>query len=425
MSREMKDSGIEWIGKIPNGWEISRFKNVVNIYNGNSIKDSEKDNYTDFQDARPYISTKDIDKIYSTVDYENGLFVKIRDFNFRVAPKGSILMCIEGGSAGIKKAKIDRAVSFVNKLCCFNGCGIDNNYLYYFLQSPMYEDEFKKNIAGLIGGVNVEKLRNFKILVPLLKEQRKIADFLDKKCFEIDSLSEDIQKQIETLEEYKKSIITETVTKGLNPNVEMKDSGVKWIGKIPKDWELSKIGAVYDNRNIKVSDKEYAPLSITKKGVVPQLETAAKTNNGDNRKLVRKNDFVINSRSDRRGSCGISELDGSCSLINIVLKPRKNMCNKYYELVFKSDLFADEFYRWGHGIVDDLWSTKWSDMKNICIPMPSINEQQEIADYLDSKCNEIDSIIQVKKEQLNTLAEYKKSLIYEYVTGKKEVPECL
>ena len=106
---------------------------------------------------------------------------------------------------------------------------------------------------------------------------------------------------------------------------EMKDSGVEWIGEIPENWMLNKIGALYDERNTKVSDKEYPPLSVTKQGIVPQLETAAKTDNGDNRKLIKKNDFVINSRSDRRGSCGISEYDGSCSLINTVLKPRKNM----------------------------------------------------------------------------------------------------
>ena len=114
---------------------------------------------------------------------------------------------------------------------------------------------------------------------------------------------------------------------------EMKDSGVEWIGEIPSDWELTKIGSVYDERNTKVSDKDYPPLSVTKQGVVPQLETAAKTDKGDNRKLICKNDFVINSRSDRRGSCGISEYEGSCSLINTVLMPQRHMCNRYYGYV--------------------------------------------------------------------------------------------
>ena len=197
---------------------------------------------------------------------------------------------------------------------------------------------------------------------------------------------------------------------------EMKDSGIEWIGEIPTDWELSKIGAVYEERNEKVSDADFPPLSVTKQGVVPQLETAAKTIDGDNRKLIRKNDFVINSRSDRRGSCGISEYDGSCSLINTVLKPRRNMCNAYYSFVFRSERFADEFYRWGNGIVDDLWSTKWSNMKRIYIPAPSLQEQRRIAAYLDRKCSQIDAIIARQQEVIEKLKAYKLSVITEAVT---------
>lgn len=198
---------------------------------------------------------------------------------------------------------------------------------------------------------------------------------------------------------------------------EMKDSGIEWIGEIPSDWGLSKIGAVYEERNEKVSDADFPPLSVTKQGVVPQLETAAKTNDGENRKLVKKNDFVINSRSDRRGSCGISEYDGSCSLINTVLKPRRNMCNAYYSFVFRSERFADEFYRWGNGIVDDLWSTKWSNMKRIYIPAPSLQEQRRITDYLDRKCSQIDAIIARQQEVIKKLKAYRLSVITEAVTS--------
>ncbi len=197
---------------------------------------------------------------------------------------------------------------------------------------------------------------------------------------------------------------------------EMKDSGIEWIGEIPADWKLNKISSLYDERSIKVSDKDYQPLSVTKQGIVPQLETAAKTDNGDNRKLIKKNDFVINSRSDRRGSCGISEYDGSCSLINTVLQPRKHMCNAYYSYVFRSERFADEFYRWGTGIVDDLWSTKWSNMKNIYIPFPTLEEQQKISTYLDTKCTKIDSIIEKQEKVVEKLKEYKLSVITEAVT---------
>ena len=192
---------------------------------------------------------------------------------------------------------------------------------------------------------------------------------------------------------------------------EMKDSGVRWLGMIPKAWDLDKIVSLYSERSTKVSDRDYPALSVTKQGIVPQLESAAKTDNGDNRKLIKKNDFVINSRSDRRGSCGISEYEGSCSLINTVLAPKNNMVNQYYNYLFKTELFADEFYKWGHGIVDDLWSTKWSSMKNIMVPFPPLTEQRVIADYLDIKCTQIDTIIAKEQSVIEKLQEYKSAII--------------
>lgn len=197
----------------------------------------------------------------------------------------------------------------------------------------------------------------------------------------------------------------------------MKDSGVRWLGMIPKSWDLDKIVSLYSERSTKVSDKDYPALSVTKQGIVPQLESAAKTDNGDNRKLIKKNDFVINSRSDRRGSCGISEYEGSCSLINIVLAPKNNMVNRYYNYLFKTELFADEFYKWGNGIVDDLWSTKWSNMKNIMVPFPSLEEQQVIAEHLDTKCAQIDTIIAKEQSVIEKLQEYRQSIITEIVTN--------
>lgn len=196
----------------------------------------------------------------------------------------------------------------------------------------------------------------------------------------------------------------------------MQDTGLKWLGEIPADWPLTKIGGLYSIRNEKVSDKDYSPLSVTNKGILPQLETAAKTNEGDNRKLVRIGDFVINSRSDRRGSCGISPYDGSVSLINIVMMPRKTMVPTYYEWLFHTTQFGDENYRWGHGIVDDLWTTGWQEMKKITIPMPPIDEQKRIADYLDTKCTEIDALIADIQAQIGTLEQYKRSVITEAVT---------
>ncbi|WP_303057624.1 restriction endonuclease subunit S [uncultured Ruminococcus sp.] len=197
---------------------------------------------------------------------------------------------------------------------------------------------------------------------------------------------------------------------------EMKDSGISWIADIPEHWSVSKIGGLYSLRVTKVSDRDYPPLSVTNKGILPQLETAAKTNAHDDRKLVCKGDFAINSRSDRRGSCGISSYTGSVSLINTILRPMTEMHPQYYDWLFHTIQFGDEFYKWGHGIVDDLWTTGWQDMKKISIPTPPITEQAVIADFLDEQCAEIDSLISDIQSQIEALEEYKRSVITEAVT---------
>lgn len=197
---------------------------------------------------------------------------------------------------------------------------------------------------------------------------------------------------------------------------QMKNSGIEWVGEIPADWNIKRIAAFYCLRNEKVSDRDYPPLSVTKKGIVPQLDTAAKSDDGDNRKLVRKGDFAINSRADRRGSCGISDYDGSVSLINIVLKPRGEASNKYYNWLFHTEQFADEFYKWGNGIVDDLWTTKWQNMKKIIIPVPPLSAQKAIAGFLDKKCGEVDALIADIQQEIETLEQYKRSVITEAVT---------
>lgn len=197
---------------------------------------------------------------------------------------------------------------------------------------------------------------------------------------------------------------------------EMKDSGIEWIGEIPADWKVVKVANQYTERKVKVSDNDYPPLSVTMKGILPQLATAAKTDAHDDRKLVCKGDFAINSRSDRRGSCGISPYDGSVSLINTILKPRDEMNAEYYDWLFHTTMFSDEFYKWGHGIVNDLWTTNWQDMKKISIPEPALPEQQKIADYLDNECSKIDDVITKTKTTIEEYKKLRRSVITEAVT---------
>lgn len=201
---------------------------------------------------------------------------------------------------------------------------------------------------------------------------------------------------------------------------EMKDSGVEWIGNIPKDWTISRIDKEFNVRNEKVSDKVYPPLSVTKQGILPQLDNVAKSDNGDNRKKVCVGDFVINSRADRKGSCGVSIYNGSVSLICNVLTP-KRLHPQYVHSLFRNYYFSEEFYRWGSGIVDDLWSTNIEKMKKINIPIPMDKEDEKIANFLDKKTSQFDSIISKKEVLIEKLEEAKKSLISEVVTGKVKV----
>ncbi len=164
-----------------------------------------------------------------------------------------------------------------------------------------------------------------------------------------------------------------------------------WLGDIPESWSALRIGDLFELRSTKVSDEDYRPLSVTKKGIVPQLDSVAKSDNHANRKLVKEGDFAINSRSDRRNSCGFSPYDGSVSTITTVLFPRQPIVSRYFDLLFDTPRFAEEFYRWGHGIDSDIWTTNWSDMKKIVIPCPPISEQKRIVDYLSDELKQIRS----------------------------------
>ncbi len=192
----------------------------------------------------------------------------------------------------------------------------------------------------------------------------------------------------------------------------MKESNVEWIGIIPDDWEVKPIATCFKERNEKVSDFDWEPLSVTKQGIVKQLETAAKSDAHNDRKKVCRNDFVINSRSDRKQSCGVSPYDGSVSLINIVLENKK-LNNEYVGYLLKNYGFAEEFYRYGSGIVADLWSTNYQKMKKIMIPIPPKAEQAKIADFLNKKIVEIDNVIEKTKETIEDYKAYKVSIIKE------------
>lgn len=190
----------------------------------------------------------------------------------------------------------------------------------------------------------------------------------------------------------------------------------EWLGVLPDGWSLTNIGRIFEERKEKVLEDDYQPLSVTMNGIVPQLSSAVKAAEGSDRKLVKAGDFVINSRSDRRGACGVSPVDGSCSVINIVIHPHESVYGSYFNYVLLSERFPDEFYRWGHGIASDLWTTRWSEMKKIQLPLPPNNVQKEIVRVIEEKCVEIDNMIEVTEASINEYKLLRQEIIENVVT---------
>lgn len=428
----MKDSGIDWLGDIPADWSVCRIKNLANIFTGNSIKDEQKEFYEDPIASIPYIATKDIDATLQTINFSNGMYIKLSDESFKRAPAQSTLLCIEGGSAGKKIAYTNREVCFVNKLCCLHSNTCSNKYLYYYLMSPAFTQLFNSHISGLIGGVSVVALKNFKIILPPLEEQQRIAAFLDGECARIDYVVEKTRASIEEYKKLKQAIISQAVTKGIRPNRPMKVSGVEWLGDIPADWNVIKLKYIFSiiggNGFPEIlqgkNDGDYPFCKVSDiNGEGDYVDTAS---NWVSQLVVDSNHFnVIPTGSIIMAKIGAA-LAKNHRKINSV---RCCIDNNTQALVRKRN---DDirYLLYLSRCIDMSWFDNNSTVPSISNPkllnFPVINvpksEQEEIAAYLDEKTAAIDSLVAKKGQLLTELEGYKKSLIFEYVTGKKEVP---
>lgn len=409
---EYKNFESELFDKIPSHWEIFPNRHIFKL---KKIQVGKKSNEYDLLS----LTLKGIIKR----DMENPEGKFPADFDtYQEVKKGDFVFClfdVEETPRTVGLSNYDGMIT--GAYTVFESSNkFDKNYLYYFYLNLDLNKRLKMLYKGLRNTISKDNFFSFKTFVPPLEEQIAIANFLDEKCNKIDKAIAQKEKLIELLNERKQVIIQNSVTKGLNPEVEMKESEIGWIGKIPKQWEVTRLGTRFIERRRKVSDKDFSPLSVTKNGVVPQLETAVKTNDGDNRKLVKKGDFVINSRSDRKGSSGIAKKDGSVSLINIVLKPRE-IYPEFCNYLLKCNSFKEEFYRMGHGIVADLWTTRYDEMKNIKIMIPNFCEQISIVNFIEKECQKIDNAIVLQEKQLQKLKEYRAILIDNAVTGKIKV----
>lgn len=414
--REMKDSGIEWVKSIPNNWEVKKGKYCLQCVQKPVKKDD--DVITCFRDGEVTLRSK---------RREDGFTISMKEIGYQGIDVGDLIVHgMDGfaGAIGISDSR-GKASPVLNVLETNN----NKRYIMYYLRSMAYNGIFLALSTGVrvrTCDTNWGKLRELPYIIPPKNDQDNIVSYLDSKCSEIDSLTDDIQSQIITLEEYKKSIISEVVAKGLDSNVDMKDSGIEWVGTIPKHWIVEKI-KYHLQRKEPRNPGDVQVLSVYREyGVIPKDSRDDNHNvtseDTSKYKYVKPGNLVINKMKAWKGSLAISEYEGIVSPAYFIYHFIDDVFNKKYFHYLIRSCYKDEFRRISTGIREGQWDLPSRDFENELVLIPPKNEQNDIVNYLDSKCSEIDAIIQTKKEQLDVLAEYKKSLIYEYVTGKKEVP---
>jgi type I restriction enzyme, S subunit len=431
-----KDSGVEWIGKIPSHWRKSKFKFVSDLYTGNSLNDSQKLKYeSDNPNDIPYVSSKDIDVDYQTVNYDNGLRIPKEENSLKISPKGSFLMVVEGGSSGRKMVFLEQDVCFVNKLCSFNS--VENTkFQYYFIQSSNYQDKFRLSLSGLIGGVSISNLKDFELTLPPLSEQQQIVSFLDTKTSLIDSLIEKTQRKIELLKEKRTSLINEIVTKGLNSNVEMKDSGVEWIGKIPIHYQMISIKFLVTTP---VTDGPHETPEFVDEGI-PFLSVNGVVGNKINFNKVRgyitnelhieyskkckpqRDDVLLVKSGSTTGKSTIVETDLNFNIwspLCIIRSNTNKIIPRFTFHTFQSGYFIELIENnWSYGTQPNIGMNV---IENLSIVVPPISEQKQIVEYLDEQTGLIDKTISIEEKRIELIKEYRQSLISEVVTGKRKV----
>lgn len=397
MSREMKDSGVEWIGEIPKDWKIGRVKNVF-------IRKNEKarqENPTILSLARSGVKVRDI----STGEGQ----IAESYYNYNPVEIGDLLLnpmdLYSGANCSISKVSGVISPAYINLKA---KKGYNSVYYDYYFKTQYWAMALFAHGKGVSYDnrwtLNAEILFNYYITLPKYHEQEKIANFLDEKVAEIDRLIDNAKKSIEEYKHYKQSVITEAVTKGLDPNVEMKDSGIEWIEEIPKDWGINIINQIFSNlknKNVNLQEKNLLSLSygkIIRKNIKDNTGLLPKNFTGYN--IIEKNDIVLrltDLQNDHKSlRVGRAEERGIITSAYITLRPRRNIDTRYYYRFLHTFDIHKGFYGMGSGVRQGL---NFDELKYLKILNPPVHEQIKIFNYLDLKCNEIDDLIS-KKEQL-------------------------
>lgn len=417
MSREMKNSGIPWIGEVPKSWEVVRNKNVFS-----NSKTLVGENWNNTQLLS--LTTKGIKPI--AIGSTSG---KVPDSyeTYQVVEKNNLVMCL---------FDLDCSAVFSGLSPIFGM--ISPAYKALTVKEGYYPDFYAKWFEYIFDGrkfmflsknirysLTYDEFAALQIVAPSLSEQQKIAEFLDKKCSEVDEMIALQEQIIEELKAYKQSGITEAVTKGLNPNIPMKDSGIEWIGEIPEHWDVIRIKYLLDERKERSENGEEEPLSMSQKyGLIPTKEMDMIPNMAssfEGAKIVHIQDLVFNKLKAHLGVFATSKYNGLVSPDYAVYYGLGKALMPYMEYMFKTPQYISEFRKTATGVGSGLTRLYTSDLFAMLFPLPSVVEQEHIVNFLDAKKSQIDALIAIKQQKIESLKEYKKSIIYEYVTGKKEV----
>ncbi len=410
-----KDSGVEWIGDIPEHWEIKKIKYISNITMGQSPKSEEcsldETGLPFLQGNAEFTSLHPIPKIYCNTANK---FSKVNDILLSVrAPVGAMNIS-------------DRVYGIGRGLCAITANKVQVRYLWYSMNVSL-EELFIKSKGSTFEAVTVTDVNNLLSILPPKNEQIAIANFLDQKTAEIDGLIADKEKLIELLQEKRQAIITEAVTKGLNPNVRMKDSGIEWIGEIPEHWNLRRIRYLANIRNVKASDSDIDKTYVGLENI--ESKTGKLLTNGDDEQqfvgetanIFKKGDVLFGKLRPYLAKCIIADFDGRCTSELLVLKTTSYILPKYLHFFMLSPKFIDVVNSSTYGA--KMPRASWDFIGNLEIPLPSIKEQEDIVEYLTEFISRIDDLISDINTQIQKLKEYRQSLISEAVTGKIDVRE--
>lgn len=411
---EYKDSGVQWLGEIPSHWKMKRlasmFVGEVEINKEYRIKRAFKFNYGDLVPKNEVGDLEEYKNVYTKYSLIKKGDIIINGLNLNYDFVSQRIACTP-----------DEGIITSAYVVCRPRKKVNYNFYTYLFKGMDSMKLFHGMGSGIRLTLSFKELKRQLLPVPPEEEQDAIVFYLDIKCSSIEVLLANKKKEISLLQEMKQRVIADAVTRGLNPNVKFKPTNISWLPEIPEHWKMSKVSSHFRQRNEKVSDKKYSPLSVSKIGITPQLDNVALSNaEGNSRKLVKVGDYAVNSRSDRKGSCGVSNYEGSVSLITIVLEPF-DIDGGYVHYLFRSSPWVEEFYRNGRGIVADLWTTNYQMMKGMYLPVPPIEEQHAIVSYITERVAKIDSLVEKLNKEIECIKEYKQRLISDVVTGQIKV----